>query len=39
MAIGSLFTLFVIPSIYMLVAKDRSRDRLKGDEAEAEKAL
>jgi multidrug efflux pump len=28
MAIGSLFTLFVIPSIYMLIARDRSKDRL-----------
>jgi multidrug efflux pump len=27
MAIGSLFTLFVVPSIYMLVAKDRSKTR------------
>ncbi len=27
-AIGSLFTLFIIPSIYMLVAKDHSKDRL-----------
>jgi multidrug efflux pump len=27
MAVGTLFTLFVIPSIYMLVAKDHSRDR------------
>jgi multidrug efflux pump len=27
MAIGSLFTLFVIPSIYMLVARDHSKDR------------
>lgn len=27
MAIGSLFTLFVIPSIYMLVARNRSKDR------------
>ena len=27
MAIGSLFTLFIIPSIYMLVAKDHSKDR------------
>jgi multidrug efflux pump len=26
MAIGTLFTLFVIPSIYMLVARDHSRD-------------
>jgi multidrug efflux pump len=29
MAIGSLFTLFIIPSIYMLVAKDHSRDRVR----------
>ena len=27
MAIGTLFTLFVVPSIYMLVAKDHSKDR------------
>ncbi len=27
MAIGSLFTLFVIPSIYMLIARDHSKDR------------
>jgi multidrug efflux pump len=27
MAIGTLFTLFVVPSIYMLVAKDHSRER------------
>ncbi|MEK9201459.1 MAG: efflux RND transporter permease subunit, partial [Patescibacteria group bacterium] len=27
MAIGTLFTLFVVPSSYMLVAKDRSKDR------------
>jgi multidrug efflux pump len=27
MAIGTLFTLFVVPSIYMLVARDHSRDR------------
>ncbi|MDD5207405.1 MAG: efflux RND transporter permease subunit, partial [Desulfobacterales bacterium] len=27
MAIGTLFTLFVLPSIYMLVAKDRSADK------------
>ena len=26
MAIGTLFTLFVVPSIYMLVARDHSRD-------------
>lgn len=28
MAVGTLFTLFIIPSIYMLVAKDHSRERL-----------
>jgi multidrug efflux pump len=28
MAIGSLFTLFIIPSIYMLIAKDHSKDRV-----------
>ncbi|MEW6501585.1 MAG: efflux RND transporter permease subunit, partial [Thermodesulfobacteriota bacterium] len=30
MAIGTLFTLFVVPSIYMLVARDHARDRLSG---------
>ncbi len=29
MAVGTLFTLFVIPSIYMLVARDHSHDREK----------
>jgi multidrug efflux pump len=29
MAVGTVFTLFVIPSIYMLVAKDHSRDRVR----------
>jgi multidrug efflux pump len=29
MTIGTLFTLFVLPSIYMLLAKDHSRDREK----------
>jgi multidrug efflux pump len=28
MAIGSMFTLFVIPSIYMLIARDHSKDRM-----------
>ena len=32
MAVGSLFTLFIIPSIYMLVAKDHSRDQRQVDE-------
>lgn len=30
MAVGSLFTLFIVPSIYMLVAKDHSKDRAAG---------
>jgi multidrug efflux pump len=28
MAVGTIFTLFVIPSIYMLIARDHSRDRV-----------
>jgi multidrug efflux pump len=28
-AIGSLFTLFISPSIFMLVAKDHSKDRIR----------
>jgi multidrug efflux pump len=31
MTIGTLFTLFVIPSIYMLIAKDHSKDQLQVD--------
>jgi multidrug efflux pump len=27
MAIGTVFTLFVIPSIYMLIARDHAKDR------------
>ena len=34
MAIGTLFTLFIVPSIYMLVAKDRSKERKQAREAE-----
>lgn len=30
MAVGTLFTLFVVPSIYMLVAKDHSKERRAG---------
>ncbi len=29
MCVGTLFTLFVVPSIYMLIARDHSRDREK----------
>jgi multidrug efflux pump len=34
MAIGSLFTLFVVPALYMLLAKDHSHD-LETDQAAA----
>ena len=30
MTVGTLFTLFIIPSIYILVARDHSRDRAQG---------
>jgi multidrug efflux pump len=36
MAIGSAFTLFIIPSIYMLVAKDHSGDRVREQSATIE---
>jgi multidrug efflux pump len=42
MAVGTLFTLFVIPSIYMLVARDHSRDvstAVDQEEAKARKPL
>lgn len=35
MAVGTLFTLFVIPSIYMLVAKDHSKDQSAAEAIEA----
>jgi multidrug efflux pump len=39
MAVGTLFTLFVVPSIYMLVARDHGQDRLpETNPAEAEAA-
>jgi multidrug efflux pump len=34
MTIGTLFTLFVLPSIYMLLAKEHSADRLAEEETE-----
>jgi multidrug efflux pump len=36
MAVGTLFTLFIIPSIYMLVAKDHSKDRVREEAAAME---
>lgn len=35
MAIGTVFTLFVVPSLYMLIAKDHSHDALPGAELDA----
>jgi len=35
MAIGTLFTLFVIPSIYMLIARDHAKDRSRQSLAKA----
>jgi multidrug efflux pump len=35
MAIGTLFTLFVVPSVYVLVARDHSSDRARSKEADA----
>ncbi|MGV6858434.1 MAG: efflux RND transporter permease subunit, partial [bacterium] len=29
MSIGTLFTLFVVPSLYVLMAKDRSKDKIE----------
>jgi multidrug efflux pump len=34
MAIGTIFTLFVVPSLYMLIAKDHSHDALPSGELE-----
>jgi len=36
MAVGTLFTLFIVPSIYMLVAKDHRKDRARQDAISAE---
>jgi multidrug efflux pump len=38
MFIGTTFTLFVVPSVYMLVAKDHTKDRLRRGEGPAEEA-
>ncbi|GFO54949.1 acriflavine resistance protein B [Geomonas sp. Red276] len=35
MFIGTLFTLFVVPSIYMLIAKDHAKDRRRAEEVTA----
>jgi multidrug efflux pump len=37
MFVGTLFTLFVVPSIYMLIARDHSRDREREAEVDAAK--
>ena len=34
MAIGTLFTLFVVPSLYVLIAKDHSKERAKREALE-----
>jgi multidrug efflux pump len=34
MTIGTLFTLFVVPSVYVLIARDHQRDRAKAEAAE-----
>ncbi|MCA9621754.1 MAG: efflux RND transporter permease subunit, partial [Myxococcales bacterium] len=35
MAIGTLFTLFVVPAVYVLIAKDRAGSRAEGDHGPA----
>jgi hypothetical protein len=32
MIVGTLFTLFVLPSIYMLIARDRGAEEAEADE-------
>ena len=34
MTIGTIFTLFVVPSVYVLIAKDHTRDRRRVEAAE-----
>ena len=36
MTIGTLFTLFVVPSVYVLIAKDHSKEKAKREALEAE---
>jgi len=36
MAIGTLFTLFVVPALYLLIAKDRSKKKIKDSEYEVD---
>jgi len=36
MTIGTLFTLFVVPSVYVLIAKDHSKEKARRDALEAE---
>jgi multidrug efflux pump len=38
MTIGTLFTLFVVPSVYILIAKDHTHDRERRAQLEAERA-
>jgi len=38
MTIGTLFTLFVLPSVYMLLAKDHSAEKSTADDAETQTA-
>jgi multidrug efflux pump len=36
MSIGTLFTLFVVPSVYVLIARDHRREAARGEEAPPE---
>jgi multidrug efflux pump len=39
MSIGTLFTLFVVPSLYVLIAKDHAKDRVREEASEPATAL
>jgi len=39
MTIGTLFTLFVVPAVYVLIAKDHGREREKAAQAEGERTF